>query len=79
MGMYYTLTFFFVIEKNDIRKGKGVGIIPYKYEAARKYYERSDNIYTKAAKARDVKTEQTAEIITITQKKPKKKLIDFDY
>ena len=79
MGMYYTLTFFFVIEKNDIRKGKGVGIIPYKYETARKYYERSNNIYTKAAKAQDIKVKQTENIITITQTKPKKKLIDFDY
>lgn len=79
MGMYYTLTFFFIIEKNDIRKGKGVGIIPYKYEAARKYYERSDNTYTKAAKAEKVNVEQTQDIITIVQKKPTKKLLDFDY
>ena len=79
LGMYYTLTFFFIIEKNDITKGKGIGIIPYKYEIARKYYERNDNLYTKVAKTEEVKVEQTQNIITITPKKPNKKLLDFDY
>lgn len=82
MGMYYTLYLFFVIEKNNIRKSAGVGIIPYKYETARKYYERVDNNYGKAAQIQQkekIDVQQTENIITITQKKPTKKLLDFDY
>lgn len=82
MGMYYTLTYFFVIKKNNIHEGKGVGIIPYAYQRAKSYYTNLDNTYTKAADIQSrekINIKQTENIITITQSKPKKRLIDFDY
>lgn len=82
MGMYYTLTYFFVIKGNDIHKGAGVGIIPYTYNKAKAYYKNVDDTYTKAAEINQrekIDVDQTEEIITIVQAKPKKKLIDFDY
>lgn len=82
MGMYYTLTYFFTIQGNDIHKGAGVGIIPYVYDRAKAYYRNLDNTYTKAAEIeqRDkIDVEQTENIVTIIHKKPAKKLLDFDY
>ena len=82
MGMYYTLTYFFVVQKNDIHKSKGIGIIPYVYDKAKAYYKNMDNTYTKAAEInqRDkIDVEQTENIVTIVHKKPTKKLLDFTY
>lgn len=81
-GMYYTLTYFFIIKKNNIKDGKGVGIIPYTYHKAKAYYKNSDNAYTKAAEINTrekLEVEQTENIITIVHNKPAKKLISFDY
>ena len=80
--MYYTLLYFFVIQKNDIHKGSGVGIIPYAYNRAKAYYNNADNLYAKATEINsknELNTQQTENIITITNKKPNKKLLDFDY
>ncbi len=82
MGMYYTLTYFFVIQSNDIKKGQGVGIIPYVYERARNYYKNVNNVYAKVAEIEQQDTldvSQTENIITIAHKKPTKRLISFDY
>lgn len=82
MGMFYTLTYFFVIKKNDIKTSEGIGIIPYVYDKARAYYKNMSNTYTKAAEIENTKelgVSQTENIITITHKKPKKQLIDFTY
>jgi hypothetical protein len=82
MGMYYTLTYFFTIQKNDIHKGAGVGIIPYVYDRAKAYYKNLDNTYTKAAEIEQrekIDVEQTENIVTIIHKKPAKKLLDFNY
>lgn len=82
MGMYYTLTYFFTIQGNDIHKGAGIGIIPYVYDKAKAYYKNIDNTYTKAAEIEQrekIDVEQTEDIITIIHKKPAKKLLDFDY
>lgn len=82
MGMYYTLTYFFVIQKHDIKAKEGIGIIPYVYDRAKAYYKNIDNTYTKTAeiKQRDkLDIKQTEDIVTIIHSKPKKKLISFDY
>ena len=81
-GMYYTLTYFFIIKKNDINKSKGVGIIPYAYDKAKAYYKNVNDTYTKTAEVnqRDtIDVEQTENIVNIVQKKPDKKLISFTY
>ena len=82
MGMYYTLTYFFVIKENDIHKCAGVGIIPHMYERAKAYYKNVNNTYTKTAEINErnkIDVQQTENIITIIHQKPKKKLLDFDY
>ena len=82
MGIYYTLTYFFVIKGNSIKEGKGVGIVPYVYNKAKAYYKNMDNTYTKLAEVEQQKTinkSQTESIVTVVQRKPKKKLIDFSY
>ena len=82
IGMYYTLTYFFIIKENDIHKGAGVGIIPYAYDKARAYYKNMNNTYTKTAeisKRDKIDVQQTEDIVTIVHHKPAKKLIDFTY
>ena len=83
MGMYYTLIYFFQIEKNKVNPRNGIGIIPHKYEAARNYYERMGNTYTTTAAVTsgDKKLpKQTESIIILPPKKPREKqLIDFHY
>lgn len=82
MGMYYTLVYFFVVQKNDLDKGKGVGIIPYVYDRAKAYYKNSTDTYAKAATVNQqssLDVQQTGNVITLVHKKPKKKLIDFNY
>lgn len=82
MGMYYTLYYHYIIQGNKLDKDKGIGIIPYKYEKAKAYYTNIDNIYTKTAEIQnreEIKVAQNENIITITQRKPKKKLLDFSY
>lgn len=82
MGIYYTLTYFFVIQKNDIHSGKGIGIIPYVYNKAKAYYKNQDNTYTKTAEIENTEQlniERKEDIITITHSKPKKRLMDFNY
>lgn len=82
MGMYYTLVYFFVIQKHDIKKSNGVGIIPYTYKKAMAYYSNINNIYTKTAEIESkdkIDVEQTEDIIVIKQQKKDKKLIDFSY
>ncbi len=81
-GMYHTVVYFFVIQKNDIRKGAGVGIIPHVYERAKAYYKNMDNIYTQTAKIKqqeEITVKQTESVVVIKDTQAKKKLIDFDY
>lgn len=43
-GMYCTLIYFYDIRKNNIKKSnEGIGIIPYVYEEAKKYFEDKKN------------------------------------
>ena len=82
IGMYYTLTYFFVIKGNDIHRSAGVGIIPYAYDKARAYYKNMDNTYTKTAeinKRDKIDVKQTEDIVTIVHHKPTKKLMGFTY
>lgn len=82
MGMYYTLSYFFIVKKNDIRKGKGIGIIPYVYNEARTYYTRAQNTHTKTEDIKNrskLDISQNENVITLVNKKPKKKLLDFNY
>lgn len=81
-GMYYTLEYFFIIKKNDINKSAGIGIIPYQYKKAQDYYKNINNIYTQKAKVEQSKEklqEQKEEVVIITNEKPHKKLIEFNY
>lgn len=77
-GIYYTLYYFHIIKKN---KYKGVGIVPYVYDEAKKYYEREGNIYGQAmeVKTKELKVKNKEDIIIVEPLKKDKKLINFDY
>lgn len=77
-GIYYTLYYFYIIKKN---KYKSVGIVPYVYDEAKRYYEREGNIYGQAmeVKTKGIKTETKKDIVVIEPLKKDKKLISFDY
>jgi hypothetical protein len=48
IGMYYTLKYYYEILGNEILEDKGVGIIPYYYDQASKYYTRVFDLQEKA-------------------------------
>lgn len=71
--MLYVLKYFWDIEKNDIRKGT-IGIIPYVYDEAKKYYDTQKNVkkvvYEKPEKVYNIKHKERE----ITEDK-----INFDF
>lgn len=48
IGMYYTLKYYYEILGNEILDDKGVGIIPYYYDQASKYYSKVFDLEEKA-------------------------------
>lgn len=48
IGMYYTLKYYYEILGNKIVDDKGVGIIPYYYDQASKYYSKVFDLEEKA-------------------------------
>ena len=48
IGMYYTLKYYYEILENEILDDKGVGIIPYYYDQASKYYSKVFDLEEKA-------------------------------
>jgi hypothetical protein len=48
IGMYYTLKYYYEILDNEVQDDKGVGIIPYYYDQASKYYSRVFDLEEKA-------------------------------
>ena len=82
IGMRLTLEFVYVIMKQKLDRTKGIGIIPYKYRAAQKYYEQQNNIYIKAEEMRQYNQNinpTKSDIVTVENPKRTKKLIDFHY
>ena len=81
-GMLHTLEYFFTIKGNKVDRTAGIGIIPYQYKKAKAYYENINNTFTQAAKVsatESINIGQKQEVIIIENKRPEKKLIDFDY
>jgi hypothetical protein len=48
IGMYYTLKYYYEILDNEIQDDKGVGIIPYYYDQASRYYSKVFDLEEKA-------------------------------
>lgn len=62
-GMTYTLTYFYDIKKGSIEKSNdGIGIIPYVYEEAKKYYEKDKIAEAKAVTAFEKNKEEREQI-----------------
>lgn len=58
-GMNYSLVYFYEIKKNDKSKAnEGIGIIPYVYEEAKKYYDKDKIGEEKAIKALEKNKEE---------------------
>jgi hypothetical protein len=47
-GMYYTLKYYYEILENHIIEGGGLGIIPYYYDEASKYFQNKERISKQA-------------------------------
>ena len=62
-GMTHTLVYFYDIKKNSIEKSNdGIGIIPYVYDEARKFYEKDQIAEKKAEAALEKNKEQREQI-----------------
>lgn len=48
IGMYYTLKYYYEILGNQVLEDKGIGIIPYYYDQASKYYSKVFDLEEKA-------------------------------
>jgi hypothetical protein len=69
-GMAKTLEYWFILEKNSLKKANGgIGIVPYVYEDALKYYSK----VTKSRNSENKIVEK--EVIKVSIKKPKKESV----
>ena len=77
-GIYYSLYYLYSVKKKPY---KGIGIVPYIYDEARRYYERQSATYAQALDVSKKELEVTNAETTVTIKpvKANKKLISFDY
>lgn len=79
IGMIRALEWFYIVRKNDIAKAKNsVGIIPYVYEDAQKYYVLANKTIKERYKTQVLPKTKTESIkIEITPKKNKDNLVDL--
>lgn len=75
-GMEMTLRYFHHIKNNPV-DAKGIGIIPWKYDDARKFYEEMDRIRKHAAKVNFNNKEEVVYVKPSTKKK-RKDYIDIE-
>lgn len=79
IGMIRALEWFFVVKENDIAKAKNsVGIIPYVYNDAQKYYETLNRLIERRYKKQVLPEKEKEEIVVeVSPKKEKDHLIDL--
>lgn len=79
-GMIYSLVYFYEIKRNDKSKAnEGIGIIPYIYEEAKKYYNKDKIAEQKAEAALEKNKEEREQLKNITRqvKWPETKPVTF--
>lgn len=77
-SMYYTLKYHFEVKKGSVEKAEGrIGIIPYVYDEAKRYYENLSNTQTTILNTVTKQLNQGDKIIAI-KVAPKKKKKDID-
>ncbi len=68
-GMNYSLIYFYEIKKNSIDKAnEGIGIVPYIYEEAAKYYNKDKIAEKKATEALEKNKEKRERLSGVTRK-----------
>lgn len=79
IGMIRALEWFYIVKKNDISKAKNsVGIIPYVYEDAQKYYALANKTIKERYKTQILPQKQKESIkVEISRNKNKDNLIDL--
>lgn len=73
-GIFYALKYFYEVKKNDITKGnERIGIVPYVYEEAQKYFEDIENKREKIKKVvNQIDTNEKLNVVVSTKhNKPK--------
>lgn len=80
-GMNYTLIYFYeIMKKSTDKANEGIGIIPYIYEEAKKYYDRDKIGEKKAEEAFEKNKEKREQLKDLTRKVkwPKVKPVTFN-
>lgn len=81
-GIYLTLKFFYGVEKADLSKSENrIGIVPYKYDEAQRYFNSLERKQKQIGEAVKKQLEKEHKVIVIEapyQKKSRRKYIDLD-
>ena len=69
-SIMYTLKYFYERQNGDIKKAKGIGIVPFVYDEAKKYYEQLNKVAINTEKITNINTytEREKEIIIFSPK-----------
>lgn len=78
LGILFTLKYFFEIQNGDVTKAKGIGIVPYVYEDAKKYYEHLSNILKETENLEVPEFKKIFIKITSPKRVEKRKKIDLN-
>lgn len=81
-GIFLTLKFFYLVEKADTAKAENrIGIVPYKYDEAQRYFSSLEQKQKQIGEAIKKQLEKEHKVIVIEtpyQKKSRRKYIDLD-
>ena len=80
-GIFLTLKFFYLVEKADTAKSENrIGIVPYKYDEAQRYFATLEKKQKQIGKAVKKQLDQAPKVVKIdgSYEKAKKKYIDLD-
>lgn len=69
-SIMYTLKYFYELQNGDITKAKGIGIVPFVYDEAKKYYEHLNKVTINIDKIKNINkyTNKEREIIIFSPK-----------
>lgn len=78
-GIFYSLKYFYEVQKHDTKKSnESIGIVPYVYEEAQKYFE---ELESKREKIKDAVPQVDTQKVTVkvhANQNTKKKIINLD-
>lgn len=78
LSILFTLKYFFEIQNGDVTKAKGIGIVPYVYEDAKKYYEHLTKVLKETENLKVPEFKKIFIKITSPKRIEKRKKIDLN-